>query len=1067
MNPNFQPPSYGAKQSYDIPERTNIFAKSNAKSIAVYDSVPGSTSSSPATPISPNTTDDISFGSRSSSLSPQTNFVKDFSSPNILKSSSPQTAFQTRQGPPDQIQYDSRKKSRNPLGLFLGPNDQRSFSDPSQNSPSPSPKVGRLGAAGSPQLFVNIPSSPLMPLPPFRSDYANQRGSEADITTSAAWARSRGLTIGTSAQQSAAPALKSSSSIPDLKTAVAQQLKEGSTPTATSGFPMQPPMPWMDSEGRGSVRSVRSAYTNTSNMTYESSINDDARSSFTGSFVMINKRRSTSPSQKELTVEDAIDLYADLEIDADLERALDAGIRQVESFVRSRTTTMQIDELSKAVVVTDQPVPPIAAQFLRKEAPPPPRPDPQAAGQPSNQQLPKTAPPRPARNDLEESMQADGFQPLPNMLDVGDVMDVTQPLGPTNQSGPRPTSPDVQNPLRAHPTGLGPKNPPVRTNSPTEPAVAVPRDMYGFKKESQYVNEVQYEAWNAEYSVYLERRRRKWEALMRQYGLSTENPVRFPPKSDKVKRYIRKGIPPDWRGAAWFWYAGGPDVLAREPGLYRQLIAKADNGELSEIDRESIERDLHRTFPDNIRFKPDIESQPQHSEFPGRQVGPLARDGVVRETEILGALRRVLQAFAIHNSNIGYCQSLNFLAGLLLLFLDEDEEKSFVMLNILTNYHLPGIHAKLLEANVDVGVLMSCIQESMPAVWEKIDDVEDQEQQTNIRGRARAPVGLRLPTVSLATTSWFMSCFLGNMPIESVLRIWDSLFYEGSKTLFRVSLAVFKTSENEIRTTREQLEIFQVVQGLPRRLLDINMLMEACFKRRNGFGHLSQETIDERRAWRRRLVRRERDEKDWEQLQMLQEKEAGKPIKPLDPQAVPSGQTRGRNLVDRGAAPGTPPAPLLQQLPGQEQIKRKAPPIPPPPPALMLGPVQPTSNPINLPLSPAYDMNPPIDQQRPSTADQPQSSGMQQGQLPISLTPQQQPRGRAQYAVNPMVIPPTPTQDRQRRPSFDQSSRENSDASQGPIRRAASRARAYRERSRSRKQAKQKNWTDDHWMEAN
>ncbi|KAF2663850.1 RabGAP/TBC, partial [Microthyrium microscopicum] len=368
------------------------------------------------------------------------------------------------------------------------------------------------------------------------------------------------------------------------------------------------------------------------------------------------------------------------------------------------------------------------------------------------------------------------------------------------------------NPLRAHPTGssstpptLDSQRPPLQIfgSSQFEKVEPIPRDIYGFKKISQYVTLEQYDEWNAEYTVYLERRRRKWEVLMKQYGLSTEKPIRFPPKSDKVKRYIRKGLPPDWRGAAWFWYAGGPDKLAREPGLYRQLISKVESGALSEIDQDSIERDLHRTFPDNIKFKPDPE--PEHPEFPGRSIGP-ERSSTKREPRLLGALRRVLQAFAIHNPNIGYCQSLNFLAGLLLLFLDEDEEKSFVLLNILTNTHLPGIHAKLLEANVDVGVLMSCIQESMPAVWVKIDDMEATQPPPS-RGRSRsgpAPVGIRLPTVSLATTSWFMSCFLGNMPVESVLRVWDSLFYEGSKTLFRISLAIFKTGENEIRSTREQ-----------------------------------------------------------------------------------------------------------------------------------------------------------------------------------------------------------------------------------------------------------------------
>jgi hypothetical protein len=107
-----------------------------------------------------------------------------------------------------------------------------------------------------------------------------------------------------------------------------------------------------------------------------------------------------------------------------------------------------------------------------------------------------------------------------------------------------------------------------------------------------------------------------------------------------------------------------------------------------------------------------------------------------------------------------------------------------------------------------------------------------------------------------------MSCFVGNLPTESVLRVWDSLFYEGSKTLFRISLAIFKSGEQDIKNTGEQLEIFQVVQSIPRRLIDINALMESCFKRRNGFGHLSQETIDLRRRDRRGRVRKDRAERE-------------------------------------------------------------------------------------------------------------------------------------------------------------------------------------------------------------
>ncbi|KAI9055104.1 hypothetical protein LZ554_000069 [Drepanopeziza brunnea f. sp. 'monogermtubi'] len=368
------------------------------------------------------------------------------------------------------------------------------------------------------------------------------------------------------------------------------------------------------------------------------------------------------------------------------------------------------------------------------------------------------------------------------------------------------------------------------------------RDRYGFRKKTQHVSLEQYEAWNGPYTEYLARRRKKWVALLKDNSLVTDRPIRFPAKSAKVKRFIRKGIPPDWRGDAWFWYAGGPAMVAKNYGVYKDLVKRAAAGEVTETDAEIIERDLNRTFPDNIRFKPDPPPLSPGEVRNSQQVEP--------ETPILQALRRVLQAFSIYNPRIGYCQSLNFLAGLLLLFMEE--EKAFWMLNIITGVYLPGTHELNLEgANVDLGVLMTSIKDMMPQIWAKIGGELD--------GSSLPPSSLRLPPITLCTTAWFMSCFIGTLPIESTLRVWDSFFCEGSKTLFRIALTVFKLGEAEIKAVSDPMEIFQVVQTIPRKLIDCNGLMEACYKRRNGFGHLSQDTIEKGRAERRKGYADERE----------------------------------------------------------------------------------------------------------------------------------------------------------------------------------------------------------------
>ncbi|KAK1774896.1 hypothetical protein QBC45DRAFT_396637 [Copromyces sp. CBS 386.78] len=418
-------------------------------------------------------------------------------------------------------------------------------------------------------------------------------------------------------------------------------------------------------------------------------------------------------------------------------------------------------------------------------------------------------------------------------------------------------------------------------NMPVEPPEEPgSRDRYGFRKANSNVTRQQYDAWDAQYSEYLARRRRKWIAFLKDNSLMTDRPNRFPPRSTKTKRFIRKGIPPDWRGAAWFYYAGGPALLSKHRGVYDDLVRRAGldpkgpgklagaMGEVKPLICEDIEKDLHRTFPDNVRFKPPQpttpggDSQAASGHIPG-VTQPAER---ADEPEIISSLRRVLHAFALYNPRIGYCQSLNFLAGLLLLFV-ETEEQAFWLLNVITRVYLPGTHEMSLEGSkVDLGVLMGTLKDSLPNVWKQIggDELEGNPSKRHRLGNRVRHGGKnlsisdpnRLPAITLCMTAWFMSCFIGTLPIETVLRVWDVFFYEGSRTLFRIALTIFKLGENEIRAVQDPMEMFGVVQAFPRRLIDCNMLMDACYKRRNGIGHLTQEAVEEKRQERRENIQK-------------------------------------------------------------------------------------------------------------------------------------------------------------------------------------------------------------------
>ncbi|CAG8673992.1 3784_t:CDS:2 [Acaulospora morrowiae] len=440
----------------------------------------------------------------------------------------------------------------------------------------------------------------------------------------------------------------------------------------------------------------------------------------------------------------------------------------------------------------------------------------------------------PGRDSIGSNEERPVSLMVPQQLQKGNEGRASSPSSiyedPPNDGNTRPSSSSSYDDVNNVPIETPTKNTPsqsdsisINRSSSVKQKNDQDRDRYGFRRSYQWITHKEYSEFESSYNPVLQRRKLKWDTVL------NENGGQIPGRTSKMKRYVRKGVPPSLRGRVWFHYSGAEKKMRDHSDLYRQLLLKAQDPRLENEYFEVIERDLHRTFPENIRFKATVVTDNGNSTM-------VSTDNI----PIIQSLRRVLTAFSLYSPNIGYCQSLNYVAGILLLFMEE--EKAFWTLVTIIHDYLPeNMYDITMEgSNVDQAVLMMFIMEKMPSLWGKLSggfgwDVEKLDG--------------NMPTITLVTSHWFLTLFINILPIETLLRVWDCFFYEGNKVLFRVALAIFKLNEEKILAVDDPMEIFQVVQNMPKRLVDCHKLIDVCFRRRKGVSDISQKEIDRRREF--------------------------------------------------------------------------------------------------------------------------------------------------------------------------------------------------------------------------
>uniref|UniRef100_A0A8C4F0F2 TBC1 domain family member 8 n=1 Tax=Dicentrarchus labrax TaxID=13489 RepID=A0A8C4F0F2_DICLA len=235
---------------------------------------------------------------------------------------------------------------------------------------------------------------------------------------------------------------------------------------------------------------------------------------------------------------------------------------------------------------------------------------------------------------------------------------------------------------------------------------------------------------------------RRWEDHFTEFGRGVHM---F--RTEKIQRLVAMGIPESLRGELWMTLSDASSELESHQGYYTGLVQKSMGH--SSLATEEIERDLHRSLPDHPAFQ-----------------NPTG----------IAALRRVLTAYAHRNPKIGYCQSMNILASVLLLYAKEEE--AFWLLVAVCERMLPDyFNRRVIGAQVDQSVFEELIRERLPELAEQVPD---------------------LTALSSVSLSWFLTLFLSVLPFHSAVCVVDCFFFHGIKAIFQLGLAALDANAAQL-----------------------------------------------------------------------------------------------------------------------------------------------------------------------------------------------------------------------------------------------------------------------------
>lgn len=218
---------------------------------------------------------------------------------------------------------------------------------------------------------------------------------------------------------------------------------------------------------------------------------------------------------------------------------------------------------------------------------------------------------------------------------------------------------------------------------------------------------------------------------------------------EKFKKRVYKGIPNAVRGQVWANILGVPQVKQEQEGKYWEMVKQSH--EYSN-DIRQIDLDVNRTFRNNVMFR--------------ERYGPKQQ-----------SLFQVLAAYSIYNTEVSYCQGMNQIAGLLLMFMSEED--AFWALSILMTDKKHAMHGFFIPGFPKLKRFQDHHDKLLAQYLRKLKKHMDKS-------------GIQS---SLYTLKWFFQCFLDRVPFSLTLRLWDAYVLEGEVILTAMAYTLLKLHE--------------------------------------------------------------------------------------------------------------------------------------------------------------------------------------------------------------------------------------------------------------------------------